>query len=946
MIQNMLDLSHLNQNQKAAVTYGGGPVSIVAGAGTGKTTVITHRLAYLVEKGKAKPEEILALTFTDKAATEMAERVDQLLSRGYADLWISTFHSFCERILKEHGLDIGLSTDFKLVDQTAAWLLVRQNLDQFKLDYYRPIGQPTKFIHALVSHFSRCKDQAVYPEDYLAYSQKAFEDKERLKEIASVYETYQKLLLGSGLLDFGDLINYCLKLFQKRPRILEKYRQQFKYILVDEFQDTNWVQYELVKLLAAPRNNLTVSSDDDQAVYRWRGASFSNVVQFKKDFPKAKEVVLIENYRSRQNILDSAYRFIQANNPNRLEHISQIDKNLKAAKKGKGKIGHLHFKSGEQEVSGVLEKIVELLREDKDATFSDFAILVRANHEASAFIRGLERSNIPYQFMALRGLYAKPVILDIVSYFKFLDNYHESSAAFRILSLPFLNLLPEDIAQITRYSSRRSKSIFESLQELSLIPGLSLQTINGVNRILSLVEKHTTRAREKNVSEILLSFLEDSGYLEYLVKKERKEDLDLISQFHSRIKNFEETHLDSRLRAFMEELNLELESGEEGKMNFDVEQGPAVVKIMTLHSAKGLEFKYTFLVNLVDKRFPSLERKDPIEIPEKLIKDILPEGDFHLQEERRLFYVGMTRAKDGLFLTSAEDYCGVTRKRLSRFLIELGYAAVLTHLKSRGVRVNQKKFERVKEFLLPERFSFTQLAAFEKCPLQYKFAHILKIPVKGKAVFSFGKTMHQTLQEFLLVSTSGPVGLKDLLEIYQREWLDEWYESPAQKKEYFELGQKTLRKFYQNFRKEKPKLFFFRGHPALEQDFNIKIGGYTLIGKIDRIDDKGDGVEIIDYKTGSAKERLRPEDKKQLLIYQMAAEEVLGLKPQKLTYHYLDEGKSLSFLGSRADIEKEKKEIVDEIEQIKRSDFKATPGWQCDWCDFKNICEFAHKNNH
>jgi DNA helicase-2/ATP-dependent DNA helicase PcrA len=389
----------------------------------------------------------------------------------------------------------------------------------------------------------------------------------------------------------------------------------------------------------------------------------------------------------------------------------------------------------------------------------------------------------------------------------------------------------------------------------------------------------------------------------------------------------------------MEELTLELESGEEGKLNFDIEQGPEVVKIMTLHAAKGLEFRHVFLVNLVDKRFPSMERSDPIEIPKELIKDIMPEGDFHLQEERRLFYVGLTRAKEGLFLTSAQDYGGVSNKRLSRFLLEMGYKSETMIVKNGTTRVKRKP--KAANLVLPERFSFTQLIAFDKCPLQYKFAHILKVPVKGKSMFSFGKTMHNTLHEFLLASTLGSLGLEKLLEVYQREWLDEWYESRAQKEEYFELGKETLKKFYESFVENKPKLFFFDGRPALEQDFNVKINGHTLIGKIDRIDEIDGGVEIIDYKTGTAKERLRPEDKKQLLIYQIASEEVLGLKPKKLTYYYLDEGTSISFLGSEEDKEKEKKEIVEEIEEIKRSDFRATPGWQCEWCDFKSICEFA-----
>jgi DNA helicase-2/ATP-dependent DNA helicase PcrA len=326
----------LNEEQKNAVTYKNGPLLIIAGAGTGKTTVITTRIAWLILFNQIKPEEILALTFTDKAAEEMEERVDRLLPYGYVDLWISTFHSFAERILKQHAIDIGLPDNFKLLNQTEQNFLIRRNFDRFNLDYYRPLGNPTKFIQAMIKHFSRVKDEEIWPEDYLEYAEGLKLDRDiemsnvkcqmsnaneikRINEIANAYHVYQQLLLKNSALDFGDLINYTLKLFRTRPQILEKYRKQFKYILVDEFQDTNWAQYELIKLLGAPKNNITVSFDDDQSIYKFRGASVSNVMQFKKDYSKAKQIVLIKNYRSKQNILDLAYNFIQKNNPNRLE---------------------------------------------------------------------------------------------------------------------------------------------------------------------------------------------------------------------------------------------------------------------------------------------------------------------------------------------------------------------------------------------------------------------------------------------------------------------------------------------------------------------------------------------------------------------------------------------------------------------------------------------------
>jgi DNA helicase-2/ATP-dependent DNA helicase PcrA len=981
----------LNKEQKEAVEHNSGPLLIVAGAGTGKTTVITQRIVNLIEKKSAKPEEILAVTFTEKAALEMEERVDRFLDIGYIDLWISTFHAFCEKVLRENALDIGLAPDFKILDTTSGWLLARQNLDKFELNYYKALGNPTKFIQALISHFSHCKDQEIYPEDYLQYADNIktrddapeSEEIERIKEVANAYHVYQKILLDSGCLDFGDLINYSLKLFKKRPLILKKYRERFKYILVDEFQDTNWSQYELIKILSEPNNNLCVCADDDQAIYRWRGASFSNIIQFKKDFPNAKQVSLIKNYRSSQNILDKSYNFIIQNNPDRLEFVNKIDEKLVADTKEPGVIEHIHAKDLDQEVGEVLKKILEIQKKDKDASYNDFAILVRANDSAQPFVKALERANLPYQFMASRGLYSKPVILDVISYFKLLDNYHEGSAVYRILNLPVFGIPDIDISAITLYSRKRTKSLFEALSESAVIPGLSAKTHEKIALIMALVKKHSLAAHEKMVSEIFLAFLEDTGYLKYLVKNNQQEKIDLLNQFYKKIKTFEETALEPLLRNFMEELNLELESGEEGKLQFDPEQGPEMIKVMTIHGAKGLEFKYVFLVNMVDRRFPTDQRKDPIELPEELIKDIKPKGDVHLQEERRLCYVAMTRAKKELYFTSAQDYGGSRAKKLSRFLTEMGYKIdeasenVPASERARGGRGPLVGPSRASETsghisrsltpsqYLPQHFSYSQLAAFEKCPLQYKFNFILKVPVKGKAVFSFGKTMHNTLHEFLKLSAqensadqqdlfgnkkekpsfakASEGSLKKLTEIFERNWIDEWYESKKQKEEYYKKGKEIIKDFWQKFEKDPPNILKISGQPALELPFNLKIGGHTLFGVIDRIDDSKDGITIIDYKTGESKEKLDADSKEQLLIYQIAAQEVLHLSPQKLAYFYLNDGKLISFLGTEQELASQKEKIIKEIEQIKNSEFDPTPGWQCQYCDFKDICDFAQR---
>ncbi len=958
-----LNLDQLNKKQKQAVSFDDGPLLIVAGAGTGKTTVIAQRIVFLLSETKASPEEILAVTYTDKAAGEMEERVDWLLKIGYTDIWISTFHSFCERVLREEGIDIGISTDFKIVDQTSSWILARRNFNKFDLNYYKPLGNPAKFLHALLAHFSRCKDQGIYPEDYLDYAETLKtnltdlpegSEEERIKEIASAYHIYQKLLLDNNILDFGDLINYCLKLFQKRPHILEKYRKQFKYILVDEFQDANWAQYELVKMLAFPKNNLTVCGDHLQAIYRFRGASFANIIRFKKDFPKLKEVSLIKNYRSTQNILDLSFLFIKDNNPGASEYFPENDLKLFSQNKEKGLIEHLHFRTLSDETQGVANKIIELLKTDKSSTFSDFVVLVRANDSANAFCRTFERANIPYQFLASRGLYSKPIVLDIISYFKLLDNYRESIALHRVLNLPFLKINNESIMKINYDARRKGKSVFEVLKELPLVYGIDQESAKSITFLLGLIERHSALSKSKNVSEILLGFMRDSGYLKFLLDKEDRDALSNLTQFHRKIKEFEEGSLDPLLKSFMEQLNLELESGEQGKLEFDLEQGPDLVRVMTIHGSKGLEFKYVFIVNAVDRRFPTTKRKEAIEIPVELIKEEAPKRDVHIEEERRLCYVAMTRAKKGLFFTSASDYGGQRKKRPSRFLKEMGFKEQDENV-SKGKRIDAKE-KKALSFILPSHFSFSQIATFSRCPLQYKYAYLFKVPVEGKAVFSFGQTMHATLYEFVKRAKSPKTKQKDLFgqekekkgisleelnEIFEKKWIDEWYEDKNQQKEYHKLGKNIIKSFYEDFQEESPDILKIKGELALELPFRLKIGDYTILGRIDRIDKVEGGVRIIDYKTGKAKEKLYPGDKQQLLIYQIALEEVFKLNPVELSYHYLEKGKKVSFLGSGQEKEKQKQEVLEKIDEIKKSDFNAMPGFHCQFCDFKGICDYA-----
>ncbi|MEI6288674.1 MAG: UvrD-helicase domain-containing protein, partial [bacterium] len=785
------DQNQLNPEQEKAVTHGDGPLLIVAGAGTGKTTVISRRIAHLIMEGKCRPEEILALTFTDKAAGEMEERVDKLLPYGYVDLWIQTFHAFAQAVLEHHGLDMGLPIGFKLLNPTQQWLLVRKNLDRFKLDYYRPLGNPTKFIHALLKHFSRAKDETISAQDYLNYVEslklnqdnadfvKGLIDDESLEklsvserkevlsqeilkqtEVAEAYHTYQQLLLENNALDFGDLISYTLELFKTRKNVLAHYRAQFKYIMVDEFQDTNLAQYELLKLLASPNNNITVVGDDDQSIYKFRGASISNILQFKDDFPESKEIFLNSNYRSRQNLLDLSYAFIKQNDPYRLEVKLQNEKNKKLSKKliakdsTVGEIEHLHGATLADEVILVVKKIIELKNSDTDIDWSDFAILVRANASADDFVYALESAGLPYVFLASKGLYAKKIVLDLLAYLKLLDNYHESTAMYRVLTWPLWQLHHQEIVNLNYWAGRKGWSLYETIRQSAMLVGLSVEIKTKTDKVMQFLDKHSQLARSgRRATEIIQAILNDTGYLKILVSTDsvaNREQLNFLNQFYKKVQEFEKENNSASLKDFLALVEMELESGEEGTLSQNQEDtGPDTIKIMTIHSAKGLEFKYVFIANMVDKKFPAIAKSDPLELPVKLVRENVPEGDVHLQEERRLMYVAMTRAKQGLYFTSASDYGGARAKKLSRFLIELEdkglKLASQAEVKKNDFEPKSKPAE--KKLLAPinTKFSFTQLSSFETCPYQYRFAYILKIPLSGKPQFSFGKSMHSTL---------------------------------------------------------------------------------------------------------------------------------------------------------------------------------------------------------
>lgn len=977
----------LNAQQKKAVTYNKGPLLIVAGAGTGKTTVIVEKIKYLITEKQVKPEHILALTFTEKAAAEMEERVDTAVPYGLFQMSIATFHSFADQILRTHIGHIGHDPGYTIMTSAESVAFLKRHIFDLDLHYFRPLGNPTKFLQGMLQHFDRLRDEDIDPKSYLGFVKQIKPDAERtdderaqLDELARAYEMYQKFKTEEGKLDFADLVSYVLELFRTRPHVLKHYQDQFPYILVDEFQDTNIAQYELIKLLAPDkkRSHLTVVGDDSQAIYKFRGASVSNILQFTSDYPKAEMVSLIHNYRSNQSVLDHAYRLIRNNDPDTLEVQLGISKEL-IGRKGDGESLQLYIAENEDEESDHIAETISRLVADKKYEYRDCAILVRASRHADPILSALNRQGIPYELWGRSALYKQPEIKELIAYLNILADPTDSASFYRVLTMEVFGLDHHDISILLAFAKKTALPLLTAAELYASffknewylpqygvyrphLPLFTEKTKLTLTRIIAMVRRHQNLIPTQSAGQIMYYFLEDSGYLPLLssyTSTHMEKRAMSIARFFQIMKRLESDGISGTVAAVVEYIALSIDLGESPVAEATDAPSYNAVHVLTVHGAKGLEFPVVFLPHLVSGRFPTRKRSEQIPIPTVLIKETLPAGDDHILEERRLFYVGLTRAKDFLFLTASKMYAGGKRQRkLSPFVEEsIGKDKLELYTQNRDDKKKQLTifdFQPKAQTQIPpaaqsvvaaaakslKTFSYSQIETFNVCPLQYKYQYILKIPTGVSAAASFGESVHKALQLFYQeFQKDQGVGLDRLLALYEQTWIPTGYDSQKDQDHRFTRGKEMLAEFFKSFHNKYTTVL------GVEKLFKIKIENGTYItGKIDRVDKHADGsIEIIDYKTGRLPDEKKLKKNSQLSIYALAASDkkLYGTDVSQitLTFYYLNDMKKISLKRTAEDIHEVKEEVKSAARAIRESAFPAKVGPWCGYCQFKINCE-------
>ena len=626
----------LNEQQQEAVFCTEGPLLLLAGAGSGKTRVLTHRIAYLMDQG-VNPYHIMAITFTNKAAKEMRERVDDLVGFGAEHIWVSTFHSTCVRILRRHIDKLGYGNSFTIYDADDQKSLIKQICKQYKID--------TKMMpeRRIINEISSAKDEFMTPSEYETRHQYDF----KKKKIAQIYKEYQKQLKANNALDFDDLIFKTVELFQFHPEVLDYYQERFRYIMVDEYQDTNTIQFQLVSMLARKYQNLCVVGDDDQSIYKFRGANVKNILNFENVFPEAVTIKLEQNYRSTKNILNAANEVIKHNKGRKTKKLWTENE--------EGDLIEFHQYGTEyEEARNIIHEIEDLSKEGDD--YKNMAILYRTNAQSRVFEESFMIKNIPYRIVGGTNFYQRKEVKDILSYLKVVDNGLDDLAVRRIINVPRRGIGAATIEKINVYAVEHNVSFLDACFSSDSIDTLG-NAKKKINGFADLIREFRRKMQEGSLEELFKYITDETGYIANLKAEETEEAegrIENINELLNKVVTYEQEAEEASLSELLEEIALVADID-------NLEDSDNRVVLMTLHSAKGLEFPYVFICGMEDGIFPSY-------------MTVMSEDDDDMEEERRLCYVGITRAKKKLYLSAAKRRMmqGRTQfNKVSRFIDEI-----------------------------------------------------------------------------------------------------------------------------------------------------------------------------------------------------------------------------------------------------------------------------------
>jgi DNA helicase-2/ATP-dependent DNA helicase PcrA len=965
----------LNAAQRAAVEHLHGPMLVVAGAGTGKTRVITERILYLLQAiPELEGENILAVTFTKKAAAEMKARVRRRGDKRAERVEVRTFHSFCYHLLQQH------QEALQVLDEIDYWIFLRRRLDRLRLKVFRKLSEPGRFLGDFTDFFSRCQDELISPDEYSNYvadlrealgresellneeeREERAEELARQEELARVYATAEELLREANRTTYGGSLFSAVELLRANAALREHYQEKYRYILVDEFQDTNIAQIELLRLLTGRHRNLMAVGDDDQAIYRFRGASYASFKKFTEIFPDHSTTSLTQNYRSTARILGVASTLIAQNGTARFDQRKKLLPELG----GGEKVRLAEVEDAAEEAAYVRGEIERL--HQKLGCYDKLAVLYRSHVHRDVLVDELTRAGIPFVIRGL-SILRNTLVRDLLAYLRAIVSPEDNISLARLLAIPAWGLTPTMLLDLVQRARReRQDGQARLLQAVATLHPRVRDEQTRLGGLLQLLEGFRARAGKVGATELFEELIERLQ-LRLLPSDPDRPYLDALTQF---LRQWEGEKSESkRLAEFVEYLNYFEEAGASIDLPEEGENRDAV-QLMTVHGAKGLEFDAVFVLRVNQSDFPTRRRQPLFEFPPALMKEALPPGDFRIQEERRLCYVALTRARRRLALTTLTG----RRKKPSVFLDDIlrnPHAArdVLqlapdlesateaapgpepaAHATTPGqatlfpVKSTDALYSRIARWAgrplnekpeEPLTLSHSALETYLKCPLKYKFSYLWKLPSQATPAMAFGQIMHRSVAEYFRArGNRRKLPFSELNHIYEQEWRKTAWPSgdSYQQEEYYASGQEQLRAFFEQTQEEPPAVL------EIEKSFAWPWEDVVITGRIDQINRvQGKRVEIVEYKTGEPRPPRTVEKSYQLALYAQAVEHQLGLRPERLTLYNFTANQAISFSPDESNTKRMLDKAREVVAGIRANDYAAKSGYHCRYCDYQKIC--------